>query len=557
MGAFAKLLGIRDYLLAHPRTRILLVFTLFVSVFLAIYLPSTALSSGDDHFFHFRFAQEMFSKGFLPSFSDFKAIYFSDMAKGEYFVYYNFLFYLVILPFATIAPLFLGIKLYAVAAAALVFAGLYAAATHFRVPYAFWWVVAVLSLASTSVLWRLFLSRPYVLAPMFLILLVVLLHKKKLVGIALTSMAYLFWHSASFFFPLVVTGVYVFFDRFYNEKWDLRPFAASAAGLGVGLAAAGIFAPGFFTFIYEVVFGVVSTLSHTKLPEGTELLRTDLIAYAHNNMLLMAGLVIGLSLECFAYFSVRDDNKGDREERATATVRATLIFTIFACLIAASLVTGRFGDYLFPLIGLYLMLIGSYALRHVTVTDRRVAKGLAVGLVCALSYLGVTAVSTLDSFLAANAAPVEVFRGVGGWLDTHTEPGTIVFNADWSWFPQLYYYAPHQYYTIGLEPRFMYAYNQRLFWLWYNISFYGGVCETDQCGELQVAARSALLHPETAGAWYRKSGDAIAEVLKNEFHSRYIVSSYAQRALNTVLDNNKHFEKVYGGDRAYYIYRVK
>jgi hypothetical protein len=417
--------------------------------------------------------------------------------------------------------------------------------------------VALLSLASTSVLWRMFLSRPYVLAPMFLVLLVVLLHKKKLVGITLTSMAYLFWYSASFFFPLVVTGVYVFFDRVYNGTWDLRPFAASATGLGVGLVAASSFAPGFFTFIYEVIFGVVSTLSHTKLPEGTELFRTDLIAYAHSNMLLMAGLVMGLSLECFAYFSLRDSGKRDGQELAMASVRATLIFTIFACLIAASVITGRFGDYLFPLIGLYLMLIGSFALRHVTVSDRRVTKGLAVGLVCALSYLGVTAVSTLDSFLAANAAPIEVFRGVGGWLDTHTEPGTIVFNADWSWFPQLYYYAPHQYYVIGLEPRFMYTYDQRLFWLWYNISFYGGICETDQCDELQAAARSARQHPDTAGRWYRQSGDAIAEVIKNEFHSRYIVSSYAQRALNTVLENNRHFEKVYGGNRTYYIYRVK
>ena len=73
---------------------VFLIFALFFGVFFAVYFSVSTLSSGDDHFFHFRFAQQMLSNGFFQSFWNFKSIYFSKMAQGNaYFMYYNFIFY--------------------------------------------------------------------------------------------------------------------------------------------------------------------------------------------------------------------------------------------------------------------------------------------------------------------------------------------------------------------------------------------------------------------------------------------------------------------------------
>ena len=70
---------------------ILFAFSFFFIVFCLMYFSVNSLTSGDDHFFHFRFAEQMRQNGFLESFRNFKAIYFSKMAQGNnYFVYFDF-----------------------------------------------------------------------------------------------------------------------------------------------------------------------------------------------------------------------------------------------------------------------------------------------------------------------------------------------------------------------------------------------------------------------------------------------------------------------------------
>ncbi len=550
---------VRSFFHDKPYARLALVFGFFFLLLFLLYFPSSTVSAADDHFFHFRFAEQLRLHGFLETFATQKALYFTKMAQGgTYYPYYNFLFYLAIIPFTYFDFLYLGIKLYAVIAASLVFTGMYAALRAYRVPYAFLWVAGLFALTSPDVIWRMLLSRPYVLAPMILLALLIALNKRRYFYAAAISFLYVYWYDATFFFPAGIALAYLFVEGLYVNRLEWRGILAPLAGIGLAVASFYLFAPGFLIFVHDIVFGAVSAVyAHTPLPEGAELYPIDLFEYARANALLFAALVTGLVAEGYAYIAWRRGGRTpDEEYSKAAAMRGALLFIIFGCLAGAAVVTGRFKDYIYPMLGVYLVFAARELFRHIRVEAAagRMLKG-ALGI--ALAYLFIGNVIAVNSFLAANAAPVELFAGVGGWLAAHTPPGTIVFNADWGWFPQLYYYAPDDDYVIGLDPKFLYAYSPDLFWLWGNISRYGIACTAEDCTAALTLRTEALKKTATADSWYEAQGDAVARALVNDFNTRYVVSSYQYSNLNDVLDHSSKFKKVYGGDRTYYVYEVE
>ena len=198
-----------------------------------MYFSVNTLVSSDDHFFHFRFAYEMRTNGFLNSFYDFKSIYFTKIAQGsQYFIYYNFLFYLVIIPFTFIQPLVLGIKLYAVMAAALSFAVFYWCLRRFGVRYPFLWVLIILAMTGLAPVFRLFLSRPYALAlcRLFLLLFFYILHKKIAGGAFLYKFRLSFLAWSDIFLAPRRSHRLLYFRKIYGGKGDWKNLALSAGG---------------------------------------------------------------------------------------------------------------------------------------------------------------------------------------------------------------------------------------------------------------------------------------------------------------------------------------
>lgn len=545
----AQVISRRPYLSA------LAVFAFFFVIFAIIYLPNTILSAGDDHFFHFRFAYEMREQGFLNAFQNFKAIYFSKIAQGVYYPYYNFLFYLVIIPFTYLTPLYLGIKLYAVVAASLFFTVLYLAARFFNIRYAFLWVLFIFSIASTSSIYRLFLSRPYVLAPAFLVVLILCLERRRYVLAALVSFAYLYWYDATFFFPLCTAVVYYLFEQLYRGRAAWKGLLWVLGGTAAAVLVVMLMAPGFLAFLHDIIFGDVLTVTQQiRIPEGGELYPIDIFGYIHDNTLLFAFLIIACCYELWLYTFHKAASAVLDEH---APLRATLVFLAGGFFAADVLISGRFGDYLLMLFGLYLILALDSIRARVTV-EKTLGAYLKAGLFLALGYLFITAMLSFNTSLANNGSPVQLLEGTGTWLADHTQPGDVIFDANWSWFAQLYYWSPADYYVAGIEPRFLYTYDSTLYWLWNNMSNYGIACDSEYCPDLYLQSVGAYGHPGTPAttAWIREEGNTIAGILVNKFHATYIVSSYQYTLFNMLLDNNPHFTKVYGGNRTFYVYSV-
>lgn len=554
-----------DFVQKRPYLQALLVFSFFVFIFQWMYISVSPLISSDDHYFHFRFAQLMTERGFFPMFNDFKNIHFSPIASGEYYATYNFLFYLVIIPLTFIKPLYLAIKLYAVLAGALAFTMFYLYCSWYGVRRPFAMTVVVVSLIGASSLWHLFLSRPYVLAPLILIGLLFALMGKRYWSVFVLSFVYFFWHNVTFWFPLLIAVTYFVFEKFYIFKTNIKSILATIGGMMLAVITATIFAHGFITYQIKAVSGVlINTINSTTgfIPQGGELYPVDFFTYITSNPLLFAFFTVVVCFEVAEYLYYRKDiTVAGYDHHIGVDPRQPLKMTVFFISIlfffGTIKISARFNDYFIFFVGLYIVLALSTLLENIQFLTKRAGRSVAVGLTVVILALFTNSILQIQSTIATSGSPVEVFEGVGGWLKNNTSNDELVFNQNWSWFPQLYYYSPNNNYVAGMEPREFYNFNQKLYWKWLNIGYLGYSCDQENCTEMENLRTTMLRATSTTAVWNKNMGDEIARVLLTEFKSSYIIGSPSETTrLNAVLENNKHFKKVYGEGKAYFIYKV-
>ncbi len=541
----------------------LLVFSFFFLVFFACYFSVGTVVTSDDHFFHFRFAEVVRDKGVLDAFYDFKAIYFSKMAQGtEYFVYYNFIFFLLIVPFTLIQPLFLGIKLYGVIAAALAFTALYWSLAKFMVRKPFVMTLVAFSIAGSGLLLRFFTSRPFTLAPALLLVLLYFLHKKKYFGVFTISFLYLFWHSSTFFFPFLIIGSYALFEGFYGRKIDYKNVLWGTAGVVGAVGFAYLIAPDFLLFMYDTVFGIYRETilgSVVKIPEGNELYKAEFFDFLRGNMLLVCALFAAITVSIQQYVESKSKNAPQEDNSEGSLDLKILVGTCFLLSIAFFLGTismsRRFQDYFTFFGALFVVLSFDNVVRHVQITSQAIKRALVAGIAVSVFYLFASNALSVQQTMG-DGTSVESMRPVGEWLNKNVPPGEVIFNTSWNWFPQLYYHSPSHRYIIGLEPRFLYVYSNELYFKWSHIEE-GYFCAKESCPEVVEELAGVTRRSSLHAAWYQKQGNLLADSILSDFHSSYIMTSNGMMNLNLILDNNNRFNKVLSTVGGYYIYHIK
>jgi len=530
------------------------VFSFLFLCFFFMYFHVGTLAGGDDQFFHFRFAYEIKQNGFLESFHNFKSIFFSKMAQGDYyFLYYNFIFFLVIIPFTFIEPLFLGIKLYGVLSATLSFTLIYAYLKKLKINNAFWFILFGIASVGSGLLFRFFTSRPFVLAPAFLLFLLLALHKKRYFWVGALSFLYLFWHSSTFFFTICVTAVYAVFEAFYGKRVDYRNILWSIFGTTIAIGMCYLINSDFLMFIYDTVFGIYKETilgQAVNIPEGVELYKTDFMDFIKNNSLFTISLVISIFIFVSSYIKDRISNLDTTDD---ASFEGSIFFLTISFFLGTVAVSARFADFLVYFGIVFSALILSKLLKLISV-DKSVSKSVYGGISVSISYLFLASLFFVQSSIANSASP-DGMRQVGEWINKNVNQKTVVFNTSWNWFPQLYYYAPNNYYISGLEPRFMYAYNHGLYWRWSHISNDGYLCDSELCPISNKFNKLSESRKLTNG-WYEKQGNLIANSILNNFESKYVITSSNYKNLISLMDHSSRFGKQLETNNGYYIYKV-
>ncbi|MEK7646093.1 MAG: glycosyltransferase [Patescibacteria group bacterium] len=558
----------QNWILPRPKLTLFLIFSLFFTIFCSMYFSVNTVSSSDDHFFHFRFAQQMLDDGFFSSFSDFKSIYLSKMAQGNtYFVYYNFLFYLFIIPFTFIAPLYAGIKLYAVCIVASAFALLYWCFKKFEIQNPFVWTLIFIAVSGVGSIWRFFLSRPYALAPSLLILLLVFLYRKNYIGAFIVAFAYMYWHSASFFLPACVALGYLLIEKFYGLKGDYKNLFAVIGGTTLAIGATFLVSSGFMYYMKDIIFGTyVDTIIGKKvaIAEGGELYPADFFNFIQANTIIFAAFVTALVIDVFSYLSyrvghstVKDYLSGVKEARRHLQTCVLILTALF--FLGTVVASARFGDYFTMFAALYIALSFDYARRNLMISGTPMIKySLATALSIVLVYLFTSNMLFLQQKIAYGAQEVEFYK-IGSWLKKNTEPGSVVLDVNWSWFPQLYYHSPRNNYISGLEPRFTYDYSPHLYWLSVNIPYKGYVCDQEKCPENDLIIEKHMAEKFVNFDSYAKTeGDKMASIIRNQLGAEYVVSQANLQLFNYILEHNANFEKkIYDSEYQYILYQVK
>lgn len=538
------------------------VFFFFTVYFLLTYMTLDKVFSLDDHFFHIRFAELLREKG-MSAFTDFQSIYFSHMGIGHaYFVYYSFLFYLVMLPFTLISPLILGIKLYGVLALSFSFTVIYIFLKKIPVKYPYLWTfLFFIAFLQSGWLVRFTLARPFTLAPTLLVIMLYAVHRKIYWASALMAFLYFYWHTATFMFPFLLAGGYFLFEQFYGIKPDWKKISWPFLGTVAALFLAYVISPGFISYLKDVIFPVFfdTTLSKTaKIAEGGEVYGRNFFTTFNSFFWFLTALFVAGSYEVYRYMRSKFDllEAEDKLDMSIQPLRLMLFTASFVFLVATTL-SSRFLDFFIYFCILYVAIALSDLNKFFEIKGKLFRKSFFTGITLITIYLLASlslnffeTLSKSGSYLMSQA-PAE-------WLNSHAAKDKIIFNADWDSFPTLYYFTGDRFrYITGLEPRFLYDLNPKLYWIWNNIGN-GIYCELPDCSDLTKQRSAALLRDDSRGKWYKLQGNSIADAILANFKTDLIVTSINRKSLLDVMDHSDRFKREFFDDKnsSYAIYRI-
>jgi hypothetical protein len=538
------------------------VFFFYASYLILTYMTLDRVFSLDDHFFHIKFAELLREKG-TGALTDFQSIYFSRMGLGhQYLVYYNFLFYLVLIPFTFLNPLVLGIKLYGVFALSVSFTIVYVFLKKVSVRLSFLWTLLFLAvLLQSNLLLRFTLARPFTLAPVFLVLMLYFIYQKKYWAVAIISFLYFYWHTATFIFPFCLAFGYFLFEQFYGKKPDWKLIGWSFFGTGGAVFLVYLISPGIVTYLKDVIFPVFfdTTLAKTtKIAEGSEVYGKDFFAILSSFFWFLAALFIVGTYEILRYVETKRglQNQEDKFNLSVQPLRVTL-FVASLVFLAASALSGRFLDYFAYFCLLYIAIAVSDVAKFFKIDGKLFRKSFWIGGSIIALYLIVNlSLNFYDSLAGARSQLIA--QGSAEWLNVNEPQGKIIFNADWDSFPTMYYFTGDKFrYVTGLEPRFLYDLNHQLYWKWFNIGK-GIYCESSECPDLVEKYQTISRNEEGKKQWEQYEGNLIADAVLNDFKTDTIVTSVGRKDLLAVMDNSSRFEKKFFDDKnsAYAIYKI-
>ncbi len=523
-----------------------------------VILPTAALPSADDPFFHMRFAEIAREHGLLKTLADFKWLFFSKITTGDYFVYYNFPFYVAVYPFTYIDPLYMGADLFGIICLSLTIALFYGFIKAWGVRYSFLWTISFVAIFDWVRIWRFLPARPYTLGPILLVALIFLFHRKRYYSAAALSLFYALWHSATFFFPLCVAFTYFAFEQIYTRRYAWRVLVYPFLGIAAAVTLYYVTAPGFFLYMKDIIFGILSDkLSGDALSSlnGSELIPPNFFDLLARDVPVMVLLLIAVVAEVRSYV---DFKRGEKElalssDPSMRAVRTTFFFLSLAFFLG-SLINGRFLDFFTVVGGIYIVLMGDALLRGITFADKRLRTAALIGACLAITYLFVGNVTAIRGSIV-NRESDAFIAPAASWLSAHAKPGEVVFNVSWNLFPRLFYYDPANYYIAGLAPSFLYDYSPSLYWEWRHITEDGYVCATEVCDALQATQDISGHNTKLAAVWYKDQGQAIAKAIRGDFKSRFIFTTSSSQYLNGVLEHNTDFKRAYS-DLEYAVYEI-
>ncbi len=544
---------VNHFFISNTLPRLLFIF-IFFFLFFSFYFFLHTFTSTDDQFFNIRLAQKISVEGFsaLQNFNEFSAVVHRPWV-------FNILFYYLLIPFTWFHPLELGIKVFAVASLAFTLTTLFFFLEKNNIKKSFFWLLFALGFFSTPPdIWHFLMARAFVLVPALLVLVLYSLQKEKYVALFLLSFASFFLHTATFFLPLVVGIIFSAFSWQAKKRFPWALLMSLASGTAAALLLGMLYIPGFLDIIwhfwislYEIVtsFHISNTV---QIDEGVESYPITLFDTFPYHAVLIGLIFLFSPVALIRMLRLSQEGKSFGNPVFLTLLVLTLLFLL------GTFITKRNFDFFYIFSSLFLIFTLSDFFKEIGLKEGIKEKKVYIfsGVVVLLVALTSQVLAIMD-MIAASRDQVNI-KGVALWAREHTEKGSVVFNPTMNFFPTFYFYNEgYNRMIVGIEPRDLYKTNPRKYWLWYNFSTYGIVCGEQQCAK-EIALRDAMLQSQKE-KWYQDNGEAVANLLLNEFATNLVLVRSDFITLQTLLENSPYFEEVYATPviRDYILYRVK
>jgi len=396
-----------------------------------------------DGYYHIKIAEILKTEGIIKKFP-----WLQMTSLKEHYVDQHFLYHLLLIPF-TYFELIQGAKLSAVFFASLMVLSFYLLLRGFEVRFPIIWSFLLLS-SSHPFLFRMCLPRAPAIALIFLFVGLYMIFKRKYVSVTLLSFLFAWLYGG--FTLLILFSVLVFIADFlikreFEMKIVLFPLIGSIAGL--------IINP-YFPFNLKFIFIQITKAGISRTIRGGD----EWLPY--DPFLLIKGSFLLFLIFIFSIVYLK------ASKNKVSCEALTLIF-ISISLLLMTLKSRRFIEFLTP----FTLAASAFLVRDTKgkFFSCRYNPGIYAKAFSYLLLIGVVIVFGKYQFdmakneIISNPRPIDRYKGAALWLKNYT-PGSTVYTTDWDDFPELFFYNSKNRYLIGLDPAFMYLYNEKLFKEW-------------------------------------------------------------------------------------------
>ncbi|MFH1535033.1 MAG: hypothetical protein ABIF80_03540, partial [Patescibacteria group bacterium] len=461
---------------------IMVIFVIAFGVF--FYIQYTPAFPDPDSFYHMKMSLLIrdgnLAQGF-PWLSDYTIL-------GEAYTDQHFLYHVFLIPFVSIFEPAIGIKIATVFLGAMLITVFYWLLKKEKIRFA--WGYSILLLFVEPFTFRISLAKAPSVSLIFLLVILWCLFNYRSKFLFIASAIFVCAYGG-FLLAVVLTGVFglvsILYDLrknktsgllknfFGNQKsWIMRIFTGkelglllvSVMGVLVGLVINPYFPNNLAYYWAQLVqIGIVNY--QNIIGVGGEWYPYTITELIPNTVFLFLVFIFALVV----YFSTLK-----KQDKKSTTLLVLAIFFL-----VLTLKSRRYVEYFVP----FSMLFGAFALNPIfkNVRISKLVKKIPsfyysrrIVFTILLIYFIVTipAIALRDlkqernSF--ENGIPYNKFESASKWLEQNTPKDSIVLHSDWDEFPILFYHNSHNRYIVGLDPTFMYVYDEDRYWKWVNIT---------------------------------------------------------------------------------------
>ncbi len=511
-----------------------LLILMFALVALALQFRTPNIADPDG-FYHFRHAQIMREQGVFSS--AFPWAQFSEISETSADLWYGF--HVLLMPFTYLVSEPVAIKFAGAAGAFALLMLVWAALRKLKVKGAALWALLFI-IATPDIPFRIAMTRPHVLSLGLMLFIFAATLEGSPWAVAVAAMLFASLHLSVAWIPVVVIGVILFFSLVHRAHVPWKHVLGMSAGLLAGMLARPNPAGGLQLAYTQVVRFAAVKAQELPLRFGREL-----VPFGWENFvtqLLPLALLVVIAL-CFLGWAVWSKNFRTIEQKRRIALWSSLALAALFGILAFT-AAGRAAELAAAFAVVALALIASsypaFASRAPFLFSR--AGRWATGLVIAatLLYMGVNSLQR-SGVVLNNAFPQDKFKEASQWLAANARPKEIVFNPHWDTFAMLFFWNPANYYINGMDPIFLYAYDQNQYWRLHFIATDKAsdtTCPLIRCNGVQI--------------------ENTYDVLKNKFRASYIfVQKLRIPRFTAYLEQDRaHYEKTFD-NKSEAIFRIR